>query len=73
MSSDAGFKGGSVVEQQGDDSVFDFHEKQNDRRGNAVRISSHLTRVGSTSITIGFEVEFNNSGNVLTATVPFSK
>ncbi|MEO8756551.1 MAG: heme-binding beta-barrel domain-containing protein [Devosia sp.] len=73
MISNAGFKGLAVGQQQGDNIVFDLHEKQNDRSGNAVRIGSHLTLVGATSITIDFEVEFNDSGNVLTATVPFSK
>lgn len=73
MSSNAGFTGVAVGKQVGDNIAFDLHEKQTDRSGNAVRIGSHITLMAQTSITIDFQVEFNNSGNVLTASVPFSK
>ena len=73
MSSNAGFTGVAVGKQQGQNIGFDLQEKQTDRSGNAVRIGSHITLEAQTSITIDFQVEFNNSGNVLTATVPFSK
>ena len=73
MSSNAGFTGVAVGKQQGQNIMFDLQEKQTDRSGNAVRIGSHITLMAQTSITIDFQVEFNNSGNVLTATVPFSK
>ena len=73
MSSNAGFTGVAVGKQQGGNITFDLQEKQTDRSGNAVRIGSHITLMAQTSITIDFQVEFNNSGNVLTATVPFSK
>lgn len=73
MSSNAGFTGVAVGKQQGQNIMFDLQEKQTDRSGNAVRIGSHITLQAQSSITIDFQVEFNNSGNVLTATVPFSK
>jgi hypothetical protein len=73
MSSNAGFKGLAIGQEQGDKIVFDLHEKQQDRSGNDVKIGSRITLIGNTSITVDFQVEFNNSGNVLTASVPFAK
>ena len=73
MSSNAGFTGLAVGRQQGDRISFDLSEKQVDRGGNDVRIGSRINLVGNTKITVDFEVEFNNSGQVLTASVPFSK
>ena len=73
MSSNAGFKGVAIGQIKGDQISFDLAEKQSDRAGNAVRIGSQITLIGAKSITVDFQVEFNNSGNVLTATVPFSK
>lgn len=72
MSSNAGFTGGAIGLQQGDQISFDLNEKQVDRGGNAIRIGSRIFLTGNT-ITVEFEVEFNNSGQVLTARVPFSK
>lgn len=72
MSSNAGFTGTATGRQQGDVISFVLSEKQIDRGGNDVRIGSRINLVGS-RITIDFEVEFNNSGQVLTASVPFSK
>ena len=73
MSSNAGFTGVAVGRQQGDLISFDLSEKQVDRGGNDVRIGSRINLVGTRQITVDFEVEFNNSGQVLTASVPFSK
>ncbi len=73
MSSNAGFTGVAVGRQQGDRISFDLSEKQVDRGGNDVRIGSRINLVGTKQITVDFEVEFNNSGQVLTASVPFSK
>ena len=70
MSSNAGFKGVAVGRKEGDKITFDLAEQETDSGGNAVRIGSHLELIGS-SIAIDFEVEFNNSGDVLTASVPF--
>lgn len=72
MSSNAGFTGYAVGAKQGDQIVFDLAEKQTDRTGNDVRIGSRI-RLASGGITVDFQVEFNNSGKVLTAVVPFSK
>lgn len=73
MGSNAGFTGVAIGKQQGDKIIFDLEEKQEDKAGNFVRIGARITLVAQTSITVDYEVEFNNSGNVLTANVPFTR
>jgi hypothetical protein len=72
MSSNAGFTGQAVGRKVGDRISFDLTEKQRDRGGNDVRIGSRIQLFGN-GVTVDFEVEFNNSGEVLTASVPFSR
>jgi len=72
MSSNAGFTGQAVGLRRGNEISFDLSERQVDRGGNDVRIGSRIRLIGD-SITVDFEVEFNQSGEVLTATVPFSR
>lgn len=73
MSSNAGFTGLAIGQQSDGQITFDLRESQKDRTGSDVRIGSRILLVGNDSITVDFEVEFNNSGEVLTASVPFSK
>jgi hypothetical protein len=73
MGSNAGFTGVAVGKQQGDKIIFDLEEKQEDRAGNNVRIGARITLVAQTSVTVDYEVEFNNSGDILTAKVPFAR
>jgi hypothetical protein len=72
MSSNAGFSGIAVGRIKGKTIGFDLSEKQIDKGGNDVRIGSRITLVDD-QITVDFEIEFNNSGNVLTASVPFKR
>jgi hypothetical protein len=72
MSSNAGFTGLAIGQQQQGRISFDLREQQKDRAGSDVRIGSRILLVSGT-ITVDFEVEFNNSGNVLKASVPFSQ
>ena len=72
MSSNAGFTGLAIGRQQGSKISFDLREQQKDRGGSDVRIGSRIFLIGD-SISIDFEVEFNNSGDVMTASVPFNK
>lgn len=72
MSSNAGFTGQAVGTQRGESISFDLSEQQVDRGGNTIRIGSDI-ELRSGAITVDFEVEFNNSGEVLTASVPFSR
>jgi hypothetical protein len=72
MTSNAGFSGTAVGRQGGGEIGFDLVERQKDRGGNDVAIGSRIYLVGD-SIRVDFQVEFNDSGQVLTASVPFSR
>jgi hypothetical protein len=72
MSSNVGFKGNAVGRRSGDRIVFDLASQQVDRGGNQIRIGAVITLEGG-DIAVDFEVEFNNSGQILTAKVPFSR
>ena len=70
MSSNAGFTGIAIGQQRQGQISFDLKEQQKDRAGSDVRIGSRIL-LANGDITVDFEVEFNNSGEVLTASVPF--
>lgn len=72
MSSNVGFSGQAVGQVRGGEISFDLDTQQVDRGGNQVRIGADIALVNDT-IVVDFEVEFNNSGQVLTAKVPFSR
>ena len=72
MSSNAGFSGVAAGRINGDSITFDLAAKDVDKGGNAFRIGSKVSLIADT-INIDFNIEFNNSGNVLTAQVPFSR
>ena len=73
MGSNAGFKGVAIGRVKGGTITFDLTEKEEDRAGNAVRLGAQIVLINNTSITVNYQVEFNDSGRVLTATVPFAK
>ena len=72
MTSNAGFSGLAVGRQQGNQIGFDLTQRQEDRGGNDVRIGAKLFLIPN-SIIVEFQVEFNDSGDVLTAKVPFDR
>jgi hypothetical protein len=72
MSSNAGFTGLAVGRQQGRRITFKLDERQTDKGGNDVRIGSILT-LDDGNIIVDFQVEFNNSGQILTTRVPFRR
>lgn len=72
MSSNVGFKGQAIGRHIGDRIVFDLASQQVDRGGNEIRIGAVITLNGG-DIVVDFEVEFNNSGQILTAAVPFGR
>jgi len=72
MSSNVGFTGQAAGRKSGDSISFDLDTQQVDRGGNQVRIGADIALIANT-ITVAFEVEFNNSGEVLTADVPFAR
>jgi len=72
MSSNAGFTGMAVGQQRGGQIVFDLSQRQEDQGGNDVAMGSRIFLIGE-NITVEFQVEFNDSGDILTATVPFAR
>jgi hypothetical protein len=72
MSSNVGFTGQATGRKSGNTIKFDLDTQQIDRGGNQVRIGADIGLVADI-ITVAFEVEFNNSGQVLTANVPFAR
>jgi hypothetical protein len=72
MTSNAGFSGIAVGNQRGNQIGFDLVERQKDRGGNDVAIGSRIFLIGD-SITVEFQVEFNDSGKILTTSVPFAR
>jgi hypothetical protein len=72
MSSNAGFTGLAIGRLQGQQISFDLKERDKDRSGSDVRIGSKIL-LANGDITVDFEVEFNDSGEVLRASVPFSQ
>lgn len=72
MSSNAGFTGLAVGRRSGETISFDLRERRQDRAGDDVRIGSRILLAGG-HITVDFEVEFNDSGQILTASVPFDR
>lgn len=72
MSSNAGFTGIAIGSQQRDEISFDLKERQKDRTGSDVRIGSRIILVDGT-IMVDFEIEFNDSGDIMTASVPMRR
>lgn len=72
MSSNAGYTGLAVGRIEGDRISFDLREQAKDRAGSDVRIGAKIMLVDE-RINVDFEVEFNDSGEVLTAAVPFER
>lgn len=72
MSSNAGFTGLAIGRLQGEQISFDLRERDKDKSGSDVRIGSKILLVDG-NITVNFEVEFNDSGEVLRASVPFKR
>jgi len=73
MGSNAGYKGTAIGRARGDKLIFDLSQQESDRAGNAVKLGAQIILIGSDSITVNYQVEFNDSGKVLTASVPFTK
>lgn len=72
MSSNAGFTGLAIGRMHDNRISFDLTEKQRDRGGNNVRIGSRI-HLANDAIQVDFEVEFNDSGKLMTAAVPFQR
>lgn len=73
MGSNAGYKGLAIGRVKGETITFDLAQQESDRAGNAVRLGAKIVLNGANSIVVDYEVEFNESGQVLTAKVPFER
>lgn len=73
MGSNAGYKGTAIGRISGDKITFDLSEKEVDRAGKPVKLGAQIVLIGSNSINVNYQVEFNDSGEPLTASVPFAK
>jgi hypothetical protein len=72
MRSNVGFSAGAVGLKKGKNIVFTLKESKADRGGGMMNVDSVLELTG-TQIAVDFNVEFNRSGQVLTAKVPFDR
>lgn len=67
-----GFKGQAVGQKKGDSIVFDLKQRSNDNEGNDISMTSSVVLKGN-RIDVAFHAVFNKSGDVIDATVPFTK
>lgn len=72
MTTNAAFTGVAVGRKQGDAVVFNLKERETDEEGNDMTITAVITLLDG-KISVEFEVLFNASGDVLKASVPFTK
>lgn len=74
MTSNVTFSGLAVGRKQGDTVVFNLKERNTDEQGNDLTVTAAIILKGSgKSINVEFQVVFNASGEMLKASVPFTK
>jgi hypothetical protein len=74
MSSNATFKGTAVGRRQGNAVVFDLKERDKDKDGNDMTISSQVSLQGQgDAIGLKFNIVFNDTGDSSNANVTFAK
>lgn len=72
MSSNATFSGTAIGRKTGNGVVFNLKEREKDEEGNDLTISSQIALNGG-KIRVEFNVVFNSTGDMLKASVPFTK
>lgn len=72
MTSNATFSGVAVGQKRGNGIVFNLREREKDEEGNDLTISAAIALAGN-SITVDFNVVFNETGDTLKASVPFTR
>jgi hypothetical protein len=72
MSSNATFSGTAIGRKTGNGVVFNLKEREKDKEGNDLTISSQIALNGG-KIRVEFNVVFNATGDMLKASVPFTK
>ena len=74
MTSNVTFSGLAVGKKSGDSIVFNLKERNKDEEGNDLTVTAAIVLKGSgKSIGVDFQVVFNATGEMLKASVPFSK
>ena len=74
MTSNVTFSGLAVGRKQGDGIIFNLKERNKDEEGNDLTVTATIALKGSgKSITVEFQVVFNATGEMLKASVPFTK
>jgi hypothetical protein len=68
-----GFRGVAVGVKRGDGIVFDLKQRAEDDSGNDVSVNSSVALSGGNKMNVTFHAVFNESGDTIDATVPFSK
>ncbi len=72
MTSNATFTGLAIGKRQGDALVFNLREQDKDENGKPLTITADIT-LRKEKISVDFSVLFNESGDTLKASVPFSR
>jgi hypothetical protein len=72
MTATGGYTGVAVGRRSGDNVVFNLREKNADADGRAVDVTAAIT-LNAARITVDFNVTFNDSGETMQASVPFTQ
>jgi hypothetical protein len=72
MTTNAGFTGLAIGQRNGDNIVFNLREVGADEEGRSVTVTSAIA-LNPARITVDFKVVFNDSGDTITASVPFTQ
>ena len=74
MTSNVTFSGLAVGKKSGDNIVFNLKERNKDEEGNDLTVTAAIVLKGKgQAIGVDFQVIFNATGEMLKASVPFTK
>jgi hypothetical protein len=68
-----GFRGVAIGVKKGDGVVFDLKQRAEDDSGNDVSIASTVALSGGNKMGVTFHAVFNDTGDTIDASIPFSK
>ena len=68
-----GFRGVAIGVKRGDGVVFDLKQRAEDDSGNDVSIASTVSLSGGDKMAVTFHAVFNETGDTIDASVPFTK
>lgn len=67
------FRGVAIGQKKGDGIVFDIKQRGEDDSGNDVSFASTVSLSGGNKMAVTFDATFNETGDTLAASVPFTK